>query len=374
MIYIDPPYNTNTSKSYNDKKAEDLWLHFMKERLQVSKNFLRSDGVIFISIDDNEYAALKLLCDSIFGRKNYVGTFITMQAQRSNAKLINIVHEYILCYGKNKSKVNNFRIKRIHKPEDKQIIDRVNFQIKNCINKYGLNDARNKLPHILKEICSEYNISWIRNYSNIDDNGKIYFSVDLSTPSKPREVNIPEINLHLLPLKTRGWVSDERFKELHKQGRLSFKGSRPYEIHYLEDSEDNASSLLKFFSRQGTEDLKKIGLQGLFDTPKPVELLKYLVRISTDIDDAVLDFFAGSGSLAQAIWEVNKESGRDNKFVLIQLNEELNQKSEPYKKCLELSIEPNMENIIDYRLKSFLIANNMNQHYKIIKTYKNERQ
>ena len=102
MIYIDPPYNTQVRKSYNDKLNSDTWIKFMKDRLKVAKTYLKQDGVIFISIDDNEYANLKILCDAIFGSDNFMGTFITKQAQRSNAKHINTIHEYILCFEKEK--------------------------------------------------------------------------------------------------------------------------------------------------------------------------------------------------------------------------------------------------------------------------------
>lgn len=83
MIYIDPPYNTQTKKSYNDNVSSCEWGEFIKERLLVSKKLLKDDGVVFISIDDNEYASLKIICDFVYGNKNFVGTFITKQAQRS---------------------------------------------------------------------------------------------------------------------------------------------------------------------------------------------------------------------------------------------------------------------------------------------------
>ena len=101
VIYIDPPYKTKTKKSYNDKQAREEWLSFMGTRLFFARRYLNEEGVIFISIDDNEYAYLKMLCDREFGEKNCLGTFITKQSQRSNSKHINIVHEYILAYAKN---------------------------------------------------------------------------------------------------------------------------------------------------------------------------------------------------------------------------------------------------------------------------------
>ncbi len=113
-------------------------------------------------------------------------------------------------------------------------------------------------------------------------------------------------------------------------------------------------SILNFYSRQGTNDLKKLGLENIFDTPKPVELIKFLIRISTNSNDIVLDFFAGSGTLAQAVYEVNAEDNKNISYVLIQLDEPVNTKSPVYQKCRSLNIRPSVDSILKYRLESFL--------------------
>ncbi len=354
MIYIDPPYNTHGQKSYNDKISSLEWGSFMKKRLFASKDLLKNNGVIFISIDDNEYANLKLICDEVFGKDNFVGTFITQQAQRSNAKHINTVHEYILCYAKNKDKLHKFVINRMEIPEDKKMINRLNREIRKIIDSEGLDVANKRLKDIIKDYCYNYNITWLRNYSNVDENGNIYFSVDLSTPGKPRKVDIPEIKLKLDPLPTRGWSSDKKFIKLYNENRLCFKDGRPYAKHYLYESEDNVPSMLKFFSRQGTNDLKKLGIGNLFDTPKPVEMLKFLIRISTKENDIVLDYFAGSGSLAQAVYEVNEEDNKNIKYLLIQIKEEVNEKSDVFKACKKFDINPTVDEILKFRIKHFL--------------------
>ena len=363
MIYIDPPYNTHNIKSYNDKLDSDLWKKFMEDRLFSAKKLLKQDGSIFISIDDNEYANLKLMCDDVFGKENFVGTFITQQAQRSNAKHINIVHEYIVCYAKNKKKLNKFVVNRMEIPEEKKMINKLNREIKKIILTEGLEIANKKIKDIIKDYCYNYNISWLKNYSNVDENGDIYFSVDLSTPGKPRSVNIPEIGLKLEPLPTRGWSSDSKFIKLYNEKRLCFKDGRPYCKHYLYESEDNVPSILKFFSRQGTNDLKKLGIYNLFDTPKPVELLKFLIRISTNKNDILMDFFAGSGSFAQAVYESNKENNKNNKYILIQLSEDVNINSNAYKECKKLGIKPNVADILKYRIDVYLKKNNMAKDY-----------
>ena len=228
MIYIDPPYNTKTKKSYNDKQAREEWLDFMERRLRLAGYYLKEGGVIFISIDDNEYAYLKVLCDKVFGEQNCLGTFITKQSQRSNSKHINTVHEYILAYAKNKKKCPEFKVKRIDTPEGKKTIEALEtygaFSIATCKTfDVALKEYRERL----KEFCRDENLSWLRNYNFIDEDGKPFFATDLSTPGKPRTVDIPEIGLHLDPLPTRGWSSDSKFIELHKANRLIFRDGRP---------------------------------------------------------------------------------------------------------------------------------------------------
>lgn len=367
FVYIDPPYNTLTSKSYNDKSDSQAWYDFMHERLVCAVKLMSDDAAIFISIDDNEYANLKRCCDDVFGVENFVGTLITKQAQRSNAKLINTVHEYILCYAKNKKKLSNFSIKRTDIPEQKKMIDDLQNHVSKVLKQSGKEAATKELSKKIKEICEENDITWLRNYSNIDDKGKIFFAIDLSTPGTPRKVDIPEINLHLDPLPTRGWSTDARFLQLHKAKRLAFKNGRPYSIRYLDESEDNVPSILNFYSRQGTQDLKHLGLQDLFDTPKPVEMLKFLIRMTDTRKSIILDFFGGSGSTGQAVYETNSEDGRQNSYILIQLDEKVNSKSKALQKCKELGIEPTIDHILEYRLKQYLKSKGETDDFVVIR-------
>ena len=352
VVYIDPPYNTKTKKSYNDKQEREEWLEFMNARLVFGRNHLADDGVFFISIDDNEYAYLKVLCDEVFGEQNFLGTFITKQSQRSNSKHINTVHEYILAYAKNKKKCPEFKVKRIDTPEGKQIIDALEtYAVFSIATTDTLDDALKEYRKRLKEFCRDENLSWLRNYNYIDKDGKPFFATDLSTPGKPRTVDIPEIGLHLDPLPTRGWSSDAKFIELHNAGRLIFRDGRPYAIHYLSEAEDSAPSILDFYSRQGNEDMKRLGLDGIFDTPKPVNMLKYLLRITGIKEGVVMDFFAGSGSFCQATEEVNKEDKKNLQCLLIQLDEDIQEGTEAYDRCKELGIEPNIPAVLEARLQ-----------------------
>lgn len=365
FIYIDPPYNTNNTFSFKDSRSTHHWKEFIKERILLSKQLLTEDGVIFISIDDCEFSTLREICDDVFEKKNCIGTFITYQSQRSNSKLINTIHEYVVCYSKNISMVKAFQVNRMDIPKDKQMIDSIYEKVKMEFNQSGKQSAEKLLKKIINEECDKNNISWLKNYSNISDDGKIYFAKDLSTPGKPRAVSIPDIGLYLDPLATRGWSSDKKFIELHKKNRLTFRSNRPYEVHYLEESKDNAPSILNFYSRFGTNDLKKLGIHGVFDTPKPVEMIKYFLTLATSKNDIVMDFFAGCGTTAQAVCEANMETNKNLKYVLIQLDEEVNKNTEVYKSCIKFGIRPNHKDILIYRLNKYLEMSKQHQNYHI---------
>lgn len=254
FIYIDPPYNTNSSFSYND--SNNQWGKDIATRLELAVKILKSTGCICISIDDNELPELLRICRDIFGKANYVGTFITRQAQRSNAKHINITHEYIVVFAKNKKHLDKFYIKRMDIPEDNEMITSIICKVKHALS-VSKKHAQDTLKKQIDKYSLERGISWLKNYSNIDDQGRIFFSKDLSTPGEPADLRIEEIGLHLPALKTRGWSSKEKILSLYKANRLVFKGERPYEIQYLEEAVDNVPSVLNFYSRQGTNDLKK---------------------------------------------------------------------------------------------------------------------
>lgn len=352
FIYIDPPYNTGNVFSYNDDNDE--WSNDIKARLEVAKKCLSEEGVIFISIDDNELSNLLYLCYKTFDKTNYVGLFITKQAIRSNAKHINTIHEYVVCFAKNKKKLPKFYINRLENPSEAPRIMAIINRIK-AVHSKEPERAEKELKNLIEKYTKETGQTWIRNYSNVSDDGRIYFAKDLSTPGKPSRLDIDEINLHLEPLKTRGWSSKEKILSLYKEKRLAFKNGRPYAIEYLEEAVDNVCSILDFYSRQGTNNLKKLGLDGLFDTPKPVELIKFLIRCSQHKDSIVLDFYAGSGTTAQAVYEINEEDSMGHKYILVQLDELMNEKTEAYEIMTNLGYSnPKVSEAMILRINTFL--------------------
>jgi adenine-specific DNA-methyltransferase len=338
VIYIDPPYNTGNNFSYSDslKSTENYsWIEFMETRLELARDILADDGVIFISIDDSELYELKILMDEIFGAQNFLGNFITRQAERSNSRFINTTHEYVLAYAKNVKFTKNFSVKRIDLPEFREKIMRISRKIKKDFRENGQKSAEK----LLRTEIRETGWSWLRNYNMVDENGEIFFAKDLSVPGDPNKIDLPEIGIHLEKLATRKWSSPQKFAKLAGENMLSWKNGRPYEKHFLRNSRDNVSSILSFYSRMGTNDLTKLGLRDLFDTPKPVELVKYLIRIATNEkrNAKILDFFAGSGTTGQAVYEINREDNKNHIFHLVQLDEKIreNAKSANFAKTMD---------------------------------------
>ena len=364
FIYIDPPYNTtnNTLTFYDNNNS---WVNDISERLQLAKNFMSESGVIFISIDDNELSNLLSACYLIFGKENYIGLFITKQSQRSNAKHINVIHEYILAFAKNKKNADRFYIRRLENPTESVRINSLIQKVKAAFKK-SQKEAVKELKEQIEKYVKETGETWIKNYSNIDENGNIFFAKDLSVPGKPNRLDIDEIGLHLEPLKTRGWSSKEKILSLYKDNRLCYKKGRPYAIEYIEEATNNVSSILDFYSRQGTNDLKKMGLSGLFATPKPVELIKFLIRCSMHKDSLILDFYAGSVTTAQAVYEINKEDNTNHKYVLIQLEEEINKKSDAFLILKQKGYEnPTVDKAMLVRINTFLELNKLAKDYVI---------
>jgi adenine-specific DNA-methyltransferase len=260
----------------------------------------------------------------------------------------------------------DFYINRLENPSESQLISAIINKVKKQ-SSTSIESATELLKQLIEKHISDTGKTWIRNYSNVDKNGRIYFAKDLSTPGKPNSLVIDELGISLDALKTRGWSSKEKIISLHKQNKLVFKGKRPYEIDFLDDAVDNISSLQDFYSRHGTNDLKKMNLDGLFDTPKPVELIKFLIRSSQHKDALILDFYAGSGTTAQAVYEVNLEDKKNHKFILIQLDETINPITEPFKILKSFGYEnPKVSDALFLRLNTFLKIRNIERDYIVV--------
>ena len=313
---------------------------------------MQETGVLFVSIDDNKLIELRLICNEVFGKDNFLGMFITRQTTRSNAKHINTIHEYIIAYAKNKRKAPAFEIKRLEIPFYADKLLPLMAEIKKEHKQNGIASATQLLKKRLKEFEKIEYFSFLKNYSIVDENGEICFATDLSTPNgEPRELYIEEIMLHLPALKSRGWFSKEKFIKLFNENKLLFKQGRPYEKHLLSELKDNAMSILNFYSRQGKHDLERLDLGNVFSTAKPVEMIKYLIKISQiSHNDKILDFFAGSGTTAQAVLECDQEDNGQHEFVLCQVQEEIKNNLYAIEYLSGLGYQSNIAEIIKLRL------------------------
>ncbi|GAA7913309.1 site-specific DNA-methyltransferase [Helicobacter pylori] len=375
MIYIDPPYNTkNDNFIYSDdfsqsneeilktldyskekldyiknlfgSKCHSGWLSFMYPRLLLAKDLLKQDGVIFISIDDNECAQLKLLCDEIFGEGNFVADFIRKTKSTTNdAKTgVNYQHEFLLCYAKNKEFVNL--------------------------------------------LGGEKNLENYKNPDN-DPNGA-WTSGNPTKPGYAKIQNFPLTNPYTkaieYPPKGRSWVFTEKtiqnfinerrlvFKKEHKENERIFIYK-----HYLKDlktTKKTFDSLIFsdncYMNQVATKELLSLELAEYFSYPKGVDFMAKIVEHATEKGDIILDFFAGSGTTAHAVLESNKSdyqklsereglfnglnaAFKERRFILVQLDEKIDPKKNKsaHDFCLNTlkSPSPSIFDITEERIK-----------------------
>ena len=309
LIYIDPPYNTGGNDfRYNDRWVDEhdsyrhsKWLSFMHKRLLLAHSLLKNEGAIFISIDNNEMAHLKLLCDQVFQEKNFIGVLIWRKKEGGGQTDQYFVteHEYILCYAKSQD----------YKWQDQQE-DHLPASF-NFSDEMG-NYKRIKLA------------KW-GNTSRRSDRPTMYFPLTAPDGSE------------IFPIAPDGtdgrWrVGRERMKDLAENDLIDWKRSDdtwvPYEKKYfspgLKKVIKERSILYKLASTgDGTKELTSIfGEKDVFENPKPTKLIEFLVKHGTHRDAVVLDFFAGSGTTGQAVLQLNKEDSGARQFILCTNDEE----------------------------------------------------
>ena len=306
VIYIAPPYNTgNKDFIYNDHYVDredsyrhSKWLSFMEKRLKLAKMLLSKEGVIFISIDDNEQAQLRLLCDSIFGEKNFVGEIIrkTKSMTGDQGAGFNLQHEILSIYSKNK----------------------------NFVKLSG--DDKN-----------------YDNYKNLGNDPKgDWVSGDPSAKSGSEgtyfEIENPYTKRKDLPPNGRYWAfSKSTLKKYISDGKIEFKKSykgkergfifNRYKSELITTSNPVGSLLAienEYMNQVGTKELKDLFSKEVFSNPKPVFFIKKLISCLSDKEIITLDFMAGSGTTGHAVLELNKEDGGNRKFILCTNNENNN--------------------------------------------------
>jgi len=349
-IYIDPPYNTgNEGWAYNDNvnspmikdwlgkvvdkddlTRHDKWLCMMMPRLKLLKELLSEDGVIFISIDDNEFHRLKCLMDEIFNEDNFVADIVWQKSKRGDAKLIAGIHEYILVFTKNKQE--NLRLGNWRKY--KEGVDDVLYLYDKLKNKF-----KNDHLKIREEMIEWYNSlkkDDIRrnhkHYSFSDDRG-LYFPDNFAGPddgrkNRPRYDIIHPITKKPCKKPTTGWRWDEvrTKKALEKNPPLIHFGidetTVPCRKTYLKDvTKEPFGSVFYRDGRAASAAVKEILGEKKFDFPKSIDVLSELVNLVLNENDIILDSFAGSGTTAHAVLDLNKEDGGNRKFILVEMED-----------------------------------------------------
>jgi adenine-specific DNA-methyltransferase len=323
MIYIDPPYNTGKDFIYHDNFTESLdayleyagpnavregrfhtkWLNMMYPRLYLARNLLRDDGVIFISIDDNEVSNLRKLCDEIFGEENFIAELIWKSRQNVDSRSVTGIsndHEYVLCY----SKTAQYRLRG-------QEINKEKYSNPD-------NDPRGAWMN-----------SALDGIATRDKRPNLHYAI----------IN-PETGLSYNPNPANGWrFQRSTMAKLIEENRILWPKnptSKPRFKRYLNELSSlftGFSSLITgIFTLEGTRELREIMGMETVKFPKPVNLIKKLIQQAfQDNGDIFLDFFAGSATTAHAVLDLNKQDGGNRKFILVQIPEPCAPDSEAFK-------------------------------------------
>ncbi len=335
VIYIDPPYNTgNKDFIYNDSyvDSEDTyrhskWLSFMSKRLRIAKKLLSDRGVIFISIDDNEQANLKLLCDEVLGERNFISQFIWSAGRKNDSKYVSVSHEYIISYFKN---FDFIKQQQIIWREKKQGIQDIYNCVKALIKKHGRNYdiISSELKIWYQSLPDNHPAKNHKHYHSVDERG-IYFPSDISWPGGggPKYEVLHPITKKPVRVPNRGWVypTPERMQEVINQNLVHFgpdESSVPCKKTYLSDNEEAAPySVFYKDGRAATKRLRAILNADLFQNPKDEDVLQRLFKFSSLRNSVILDFFAGSGTTLHAVMQLNAEDGGHRQCILVTNNE-----------------------------------------------------
>lgn len=303
LIYIDPPYNTGNTFTYNDTffqngERHSAWLSFMKRRLLPARQLLSDRGCIFIAIDQSELYVLKLLCDEIFGEENFVNDFMWLHGKGKKDKWSRTLQQHTLCYAKNKRELHAF--------------------------------------------CDIEITDWAKSNPDDDPRGN-WFSGSISfteARSNPRHKNFYKLTSPSGKVWKRQWmVSREEMQKLIATDKIYFGKKPEYDqvprikIFNSEENEIIPKNIIDCVesTRAAQHHLDELlGEKSLFDNPKPVDLIEHLIKITGLPKDAlIMDFFAGSGTTFEAVASLNASDGGSRRCILVQLPE-VNQKNPMY--------------------------------------------
>ncbi|WP_278693869.1 site-specific DNA-methyltransferase, partial [Parageobacillus thermoglucosidasius] len=350
MIYIDPPYNTGKDFVYKDDFHDNIknykeitqqttkantetsgrfhtdWLNMMYPRLKLARNLMREDGFIFVSINDSEQANLKKMMDEVFGEDQFFAQIIVQSNKRGQTyKDIANTHEYLLVY----SKSDKSSLFEILKDDD-------SLPYEDKIGKFDLWELRNRNPKFGKHNRPNLYFPIYVSPSLKDENG--YSRISLKRTE--------EYCIEVYPKNSQGkescwrWSANKIIEDGHLDSdcpTIVAKQKQNGDWNIYEKSRKITTkpkslwSETEVINEQGTIELGALGLGAYFDHPKPVNLVKKILTISSEKDDIILDFFSGSATTAHAVMQLNAEDGGKRKFIMVQLPEKTDEKSEAYK-------------------------------------------
>lgn len=333
VIYIDPPYNTgNKDFVYNDSfvDSEDSyrhskWLSFMSRRLRIAKKLLSDRGVIFISIDDNEQANLKLLCDEIFGLNNFVCSFIWRGGKRNMAKWVSTSHEYMLLYAKDLTACRELGVEWY---ERKRGIDEIYKIVRQLVKEYGgdFEKASTALKKWYKTLPEDNPAKDHSHYTWIDENG-VYFASDISRGGGggPQWDIINPSTGQIVKTPSRGWAysSIEQLMSDIEAGLIHFNGNGvPCKKRYLKDNETTILETVFYKDRRASSKrLRDLMGADTFPFPKDEEIIAEKLESFSVKDSVILDFFAGSGTTLHSVMMLNAKDGGKRTCILCTNNE-----------------------------------------------------
>lgn len=360
VIYIDPPYNTgNKDFVYNDSyvDSEDTyrhskWLSFMSKRLRIAKKLLSDRGVIFISIDDNEQANLKLLCDEVFGERNFICSFIWRGGKRNMAKWVSTSHEYMLTYAFSLQKCNDLGVEWHEKKRGIEDIYKIAEKlVAQCGGDYD--KASELLKKWFKALPEDNPSKDHKHYCHIDRRG-VYFASDISRGGGggPKWTIVNPYTGQIVKTPSRGWAypSVEALQEDIDNEMVHFNGDGvPCKKRYLKDNETQILETVFYKDRRASSKrLRDLLGDDLFPFPKDEEILAQKIDSFSTKESVILDFFAGSGTTMHAVMQLNAEDGGKRTCILCTNNENgicENVTYERNKRVIEGYTKPNGEHV-----------------------------
>ena len=356
MIYIDPPYNTGNDFVYKDNfkkeyKASNIesgliddedrklaplkdnpetdaryhsdWLSMMYPRLKLARNLLKDDGVIFISIDDNEVTNLKKICDEIFGEDNFIGTFCVRSTPNArDYGHIGKMHEYCLFYAKDHRNTETY-----HLPDKTKI-----FKYKDKISGFNIHPLYNSNENFHKNNRPNlYYPFYVYEDESLDENG--FYKIGLDKKINSIEV-YPSLSVKNNVQFVWRWGREKSLQNLNTEiiGYKTNEGEFRI-VQKMRTSEKVIRSILdskEISTRRGTSEVESLFSNKIFSFPKPISLVSSFLQATTKTNDIILDFFSGSATTAHSIFHLNNEDGQSRKFIMIQLSEKTDEKSEAY--------------------------------------------